>query len=65
MLHVICTGLRPGLLSVHVGDSLRRSEEIVKDLELCLSMQLLLPCQECQEVLIVRTVATVDTKIRG
>ena len=42
MLHVLCTRLRPGHLSVHVGDSLRRSEEIVKNLELCLSVQLLL-----------------------
>ena len=30
MLHVICTRLRPGHLSVRVGDSLRRCEEIVK-----------------------------------
>ena len=30
MLHVNCTRLRPGHLSVRVGDSLRRSEEIVK-----------------------------------
>ena len=30
MLHVICTRLRPGHLSVHVGDSPRRCEEIVK-----------------------------------
>ena len=30
MLHVICTRLRPGHLSVRVGDGSRRSEEIVK-----------------------------------
>ena len=30
MLHVICTPLWPGHLSVRVGDSSRRSEEIVK-----------------------------------
>ena len=30
MSHVICTQLRLGHLSVHVGDSSRRSEEIVK-----------------------------------
>ena len=42
VLHVICTQLRLGHLKVRVGDSLRRSEEIVKNLELCLSMQLLL-----------------------
>ena len=30
MLHVICTRLRPGHLSVPVGDSSRRCEEIVK-----------------------------------
>ena len=30
MLHVICTGLLPGHLSVRVGDSSRRSKEIVK-----------------------------------
>ena len=41
-MHMICTGLRPGQLSVRVGDVLRRSEEIVKNLELCHSMRLLL-----------------------
>ena len=30
MLHVICTYLRPGHLSIRVGDGLRHSEEIVK-----------------------------------
>ena len=30
MLHVICTQMHPGHLSVRVGDSSRRSEEIVK-----------------------------------
>ena len=30
VLHMICTGLHPGHLSVHVGDSLQRNEEIVK-----------------------------------
>ena len=30
MLHVICTRLRPGQLSVRVGDGSRRSEELVK-----------------------------------
>ena len=40
VLHVICTRLRLGLLSVHVGDGSRRSEEIVKNLELRLSMRL-------------------------
>ena len=29
MLHVICTRLQPGRLSVRVGDGSRRSEEIV------------------------------------
>ena len=40
VLHVICTRLRPGHLSVCVGDGSRRSEEIVKNLELRLSMRL-------------------------
>ena len=41
MLHVICTRLRPGHLSVRVGDGLGRSEEIVKkNLELRFSMLL-------------------------
>ena len=39
MLHVICTRLRPGHLSVRVGDSSRRCEEIVTNLELRLSVQ--------------------------
>ena len=30
LLHVICTRLRPGYLSVRVGDGSRRCEEIVK-----------------------------------
>ena len=30
VLHVICTRMRPGHLSVHVGDSLRHTEEIVQ-----------------------------------
>ena len=30
MLHVVCTRLSPGRLSVRVGDSSRRSEETVK-----------------------------------
>ena len=42
MLHVICTPLRPGHLTVRVGDSLWRSEEIVTNLVFRLSMQLLL-----------------------
>ena len=33
MLLVICTQLRLGHLSIRVGDSSRRSEEIVKNLE--------------------------------
>ena len=33
-LHVVA----PGCLSMHVGDSSRGSEEIVKDLELCMSV---------------------------
>ena len=33
-LHVICTRLRQGNLSVHAGDGSPRSEEIVKNLEL-------------------------------
>ena len=36
-----CTRLRPGHLSERVGDSSRRSEEIVKNLELHLSIRLL------------------------
>ena len=39
---MICTQLRPGHLSVHVGDSLQCSEEIVKNLKLRLSMRSLL-----------------------
>ena len=42
MLHVICTQLCPGHLRVCVGDSLRRSEEIVQNVELHLSVQSLL-----------------------
>ena len=42
VLHVICTRLHPGHLTVCVGDSLWRSEEIVTNLELRLSVQLLL-----------------------
>ena len=42
VLHVICTQSRPGHLSVRVRDSLQHSEEIVKNLKLRLSMQLLL-----------------------
>ena len=38
MLHVICTQLSPVHKSVCGGDSLRCSEEIVKNLELCLSV---------------------------
>ena len=34
MLHVICSRLHPGHLSVCVGDSSGRSEEIAKNLEL-------------------------------
>ena len=40
MLHVICTRLRHGHLSILAGDSSRHSEENVKDLKLCLSMRL-------------------------
>ena len=39
-MHVICTQLRPGHLSVRVVDNSRRSEEIVKNLELHLSLRL-------------------------
>ena len=42
MLHVICTQLRPDHLGVLVGDSSRRSEELVKCLELRLFHRLLL-----------------------
>ena len=42
VLHVICTRMQPGHLSDHVGDSSRRSEEIVKILEFSISVQLLL-----------------------
>ena len=42
VLHVICTWLRPGHLTIHVVDSSQHSEEIVKNLELHLWMQLLL-----------------------
>ena len=42
MLHVVCTQFHMGHLSVRVGDSSRRSEEIVKNLELCLWKRLLL-----------------------
>ena len=38
VLHVICTRLRPGHLSVRVGDSSQRTEEIVKNLDLRLSI---------------------------
>ena len=40
VLHVICTRLRKGHLSVRVGEDLRRSDEIVKNLKLRLSMRL-------------------------
>ena len=39
VLHVIYTRLRPGHLSVRVGDCSQRSEEIVKNLGLCLWMR--------------------------
>ena len=39
---MICTRLCPGHLNMHVWDSLRRSEEIAKNLELHLSMWLFL-----------------------
>ena len=42
VLHVICTRLRPGYSSICFGDSSRHCEEIVKNLELHLWMQLLL-----------------------
>ena len=42
VLHMICTRSRPGHLSVSVGNSLWRSEEIAKNLELRLWMQLLI-----------------------
>ena len=42
MLHVICTQLHLGYLSIGVGDSSQHSEEIVKSLELRFSMGLLL-----------------------
>ena len=42
VLHVICTRLNPGHLSSCIGDSSWHSEEIVQNLELHLSMQLLL-----------------------
>ena len=42
MLHVICTRLCPGHLSVRVGDGSRRSEEIVQNLELRLWIRLYL-----------------------
>ena len=42
MLHVICTRLPSGHLSVRVGHSSRRSEEIIKTLESRLSMRLIL-----------------------
>ena len=42
MLHVICTRLRPGLLSVRVGGSSRRREEIVNISIMRLSVRLLL-----------------------
>ena len=41
-VHVICTQLCLGHSSAHVGDGSRRSEEIVKNLELCLGMWLVL-----------------------
>ena len=44
---MICTRLRLGHLSVCVGDSLRRSEAIVKYLELCLWMRSLLLSPWC------------------
>ena len=33
MLHVVCRWLHPGLLRVHVGDSLWQSEEIGKNIQ--------------------------------
>ena len=42
MLHMISTRLRPGHLSIRVWDGSRRNEEIVKNLELRLWIQLLL-----------------------
>ena len=42
VLHVICTRLLPGHLSVLVGDSSRRSEKIVKNLALRLWMSFII-----------------------
>ena len=42
MLHVVYTRLHHGHLSVCVGDCSRHSEQIIKNLKLCLSMRLLL-----------------------
>ena len=45
MLHMICTQLHPGQVTVRIGDSSRHSEAIVKNLELCFSVRLLLLLQ--------------------
>ena len=42
VLHGICTRLCLGHLNMHVGNSLWHSQEIVKNLELCLSIRWLL-----------------------
>ena len=39
---MICKQLHPGHLRVRVGDGSRCSEEILKNLELCLGMRLVL-----------------------
>ena len=38
VLHVICTQVCHGQFSIHVEDSLWPGEEIVRNLELCLSV---------------------------
>ena len=49
MLHMICIRLHHGHMSVRVGDSLQRSEEIVKNLKLCFSVRSLLLFSVCGE----------------
>ena len=64
VLHVICPWLYPGHLSIHVGDSLQRSEDpeesCKKNLELHISLWslslLLLKWQTCQMSGIIRSV---------
>ena len=52
MVHVICIQMRLGHLNGGVGDSSRHNEDIVKNLELPFSLQLLLLLDMCVHIFI-------------